>query len=76
LWTISKLPKSAQNTAVDFNVNITPTVNDIGKVLILIPQVDLTAIDLTTGASVSKSVKAITTAFSDPIMGSLSGIVQ
>lgn len=76
LWTISKLPKSAQNTAVDFNVNITPTVNDIGKVLILIPQVDLTAIDLTTGASVSKSVKAITTAFSDPIMGSLNGIVQ
>ncbi|MFA6918498.1 MAG: hypothetical protein WC244_00050 [Patescibacteria group bacterium] len=76
LWTISKLPKSAQNTAVDFNLNITPTINDIGKVLILIPQVDLTAIDLTTGANVSKSVKAITTAFKDPIMGDLNGIVQ
>ncbi len=76
LWTISRLPKSAQNTAVDFSVSITPTINDIGKVLILVPQVDLTAIDMTTGANVSKSVKAITTAFKDPIMGDLSGIVQ
>ena len=76
IWTISRLPKSAQNTEADFNVSIKPTINDIGKVLILVPQVDLVAVDMTTGVNVSKSIKAITTSFNDPIMGNLNGIVQ
>ncbi|MFA6594544.1 MAG: hypothetical protein WCT16_04810 [Candidatus Buchananbacteria bacterium] len=75
-WRISKLPKSVKDAAVDFNVSIKPTTDDIGRVLILIPEFKLTAKDLETGSDISKTVKAVTTAFSDPIMGNLSGIVE
>lgn len=75
-WTISKLPKSTAGTAADFNVTITPTEANVGKVLILVPEVRLVAKDLETGAMIDKSVKAITTSFVDPILGQVSGIVE
>ncbi|MFA6422330.1 MAG: hypothetical protein WCV92_02955 [Candidatus Buchananbacteria bacterium] len=75
-WTISSLPKSAKGAEADFNVSITPNDNDLGKVLILIPQVNLAAKDVTTGMDITKSVKAITTSLDDPIMGKVSGIVE
>ncbi|MFA6227993.1 MAG: hypothetical protein WC668_02290 [Patescibacteria group bacterium] len=75
-WRISKLPKSVKDAAIDFNVSIKPTTDDIGRVLILIPEFKLTAKDLETGSDISKTIRAVTTAFSDPIMGNLSGIVE
>lgn len=75
-WKISKLPKTAKNTNIDFNISIKPIDSDLGRVLILIPQIDLVAKDAETGADIKKSIKAITTAFNDPILGELDGIVQ
>ncbi|MFA5124311.1 MAG: hypothetical protein WC473_00585 [Patescibacteria group bacterium] len=75
-WRISKLPKSVKDAAIDFNVSIKPTTDDIGRVLILIPEFKLTAKDLETGSDISKTIRAVTTAFSDPIIGNLSGIVE
>lgn len=75
-WRISKLPKSVKDASADFNVSLKPTADDLGRVLILIPEFKLTAKDLDTGSDISKTVKAVTTAFSDPIMGNLSGIVE
>jgi len=75
-WTISKLLKTAVGTEADFNLSITPTEGDVGRVLILLPEIKLTAKDLDTGAAITKSVKAITTSFNDPILGQLSGIVE
>ena len=75
-WMISKLAKTASGAAANFNLSITPTENDIGRVLILLPEVQLIAKDLDTGADISQTVKAITTSFDDPILGQVSGIVE
>ena len=75
-WTISKIAKSASGASASFNVSIKPSESDAGKVLLLIPEVRLTAKDLDTGAAIDKSVKAITTSFIDPILGQVSGIVE
>jgi len=75
-WMISKLTKSAQGASANFNLSITPTENDMGRVLILLPEVQMVAKDLDTGADISKIIKAITTSFNDPILGQVSGIVE
>ncbi|MFA5020879.1 MAG: hypothetical protein WC517_02340 [Patescibacteria group bacterium] len=75
-WMISQLPKTARGTEANFNLSISPTESDLGKILILLPEISLTAKDLDTGAAISKTVKAITTAFNDPILGQVSGIVE
>lgn len=75
-WMISKLPKLAPTAETNFNLSITPLEGDLGRVLILLPEVQIIAKDLDTGADISKNVKAITTAFNDPILGQLSGIVE
>ncbi|MFA5047711.1 MAG: hypothetical protein WC516_01575 [Patescibacteria group bacterium] len=76
IWKISRLPKTAQETEADFNITIKPTDDDLGRVLVLLPEITLSAKDTETGAAINKSVKAVTTAFTDPILGQLSGIVE
>ena len=76
IWNISNLPKSPQPIEASFNVDIKPTDNDRGRILILLSNINLTAKDSETGAAISKEVKAITTAFDDPILGQTKGIVQ
>ena len=75
-WTISHLVKSANDTQATFKVSINPTDADVGKILILVSGVNLTAKDGTTGADISKDLKAVTTAFDDPTLGQQNGIVQ
>jgi len=75
-WKISKLAKTASSTNVDFNLGIQPSDADMGRILILLPEIKLSAKDAETGADISKSASAITTAFNDPILGQLSGIVE
>ncbi|HOH67264.1 MAG TPA: hypothetical protein PK896_02110 [bacterium] len=75
-WYISRLVKSAQNTEATFNVSIEPQSSDLGRVLILVSNLSLSAKDSQTGAEINKGLKAITTAFTDPILGSVSGIVE
>lgn len=76
VWNISSLPKSPQPIEASFNVDIKPTNNDQGRILILLSNINLAAKDSETGALISKEVKAITTAFDDPILGQTKGIVQ
>jgi uncharacterized repeat protein (TIGR01451 family) len=75
-WLISRLPKTVGQAQATFNVSITPTEDDLGRVLVLLSEATLTAKDTNTGANISKNIKAITTAFNDPILGQLSGIVE
>lgn len=75
-WIINQLDKSSQSTEASFTVNITPTQNDAGRILILVSKVNLTAKDSSTGSEISKESKALTTSFDDPIIGQTSGIVQ
>ena len=76
VWNISNLPKSPQPLEASFNVDIKPTDDDRGRILILLSNISLSAKDTETGALISKEVKAITTAFDDPILGQTKGIVQ
>jgi len=76
LWKISKLSKTAKGASANFNVSITPQESDFGRVLILVPEIKLSAKDIDVGADINKTVRAITTAFDDPILGKLSGIVE
>jgi len=76
IWKVARLLKSSHDGVADFNISITPESGDVGKVLILVPEITLTATDSETGAAINKKFKAITTAFEDPIMGQLDGIVQ
>lgn len=75
-WNIARLSKSINGSEATFNVSITPTGDDLGRILILVLETNLTAQDAETGATLSKNIKAITTAFSDPILGRVSGIVE
>lgn len=75
-WHISRLPKSAGRTEATFNVSIKPTFDDLGRVLVLVSEVALQAQDATTGAPINKNIKGITTAFNDPVLGQVNGIVE
>lgn len=75
-WVISRLPKTAKDTSANFNVSIKPTIDDAGKVLLLISDITLNAIDIETGAEINQSVKGLTTAFDDPTLGPVDGIVD
>ncbi|MEK7653129.1 MAG: hypothetical protein AAB358_01445 [Patescibacteria group bacterium] len=75
-WSISRLAKTAKGAEADFNVSIKPTAADEGKILILVSDSSLAAKDAETGADISKALKAITTAFNDPILGQMDGVVE
>lgn len=75
-WTISRLSKKADGAYFNFNISIAPKESDSGRVLVLIPEVRLLGRDIETGADISKSIRAITTAFDDPILGNLNGVVE
>ena len=76
VWNIFNLPKSLQPIEASFNVDIKPTDNDQGRILILLSNINLVAKDTETGALITKEVKALTTAFDDPILGQTKGLVQ
>ncbi|MDO8669329.1 MAG: hypothetical protein Q7K65_03480 [Candidatus Buchananbacteria bacterium] len=76
IWNISKLKKSSEPILASFNISIKPATSDRGRILILIPSINMSAKDSNTGTTINSSVKAITTAFDDPILGQTKGIVQ
>ena len=75
-WSASRLTKSANSNSLIFNVSISPKESDMGRILILLSEINLTAKDADTGADISKSLRAITTSFNDPILGQVSGLVE
>ncbi len=75
-WIISKLPKNSGDSLADFNLTVKPTENDAGKVLILISDMTLSATNSETSAEITKSIKAVTTSFNDPVVGRVSGVVE
>lgn len=76
VWLISDLAKNVSDEEANFNIGITPAGEDAGRVLILVSEIRLTGQDKTTGAAISKNLKALTTAFNDPILGPVAGIVE
>ncbi len=75
-WKINSLSKNNNNVTASFNLSIKPQEDDFGRVLILLPEIKLSAKDLTTGSNINKTIRAITTSFNDPTLGRVSGIVE
>ncbi len=75
-WRISRLAKTARTAEASFNISITPEKDDLGRVLILISEINLEAEDADTGSEISKEYKALTTSFQDPILGQTVGVVE
>ncbi|MBP6942858.1 MAG: hypothetical protein KBB55_02325 [Candidatus Buchananbacteria bacterium] len=75
-WSLPLVSRTAKTATASFNVNIKPTTDDVGRVLLLTNAITLTATDSETGATINKSLNAITTAFNDPTLGQLTGIVE
>jgi hypothetical protein len=61
IWEINRLPLSLEDVAAEFEVSITPTADQAGKILVLTPTVSLQAIDAVTGNIITQSDKGITT---------------
>lgn len=76
VWNISNLKRSSKPFFGSFNVTIKPTAADLGRILILLSSINLSAKDVSTGTMITKEIKPITTNFNDPILGKVNGIVQ
>jgi len=78
-WQIGRLPTTINQTQAEFNISITPSETDRNKILVLLPNTMVSAIDNETKASITKQLTAKTTKLEDdPIAASAGndGIVQ
>jgi len=75
-WLIGKLPAASVNATAQFNIALTPSAGDAGKILILIPGTKISGEDFVTGAAISKTLKAKTTKLEDDSLITGDGIVQ
>jgi len=68
-WEINRLPLGISEVIANFEVSITPTENQAGRILILIPEVNLHAIDYETENEINQVKEGITTNLeTDPIV--------
>lgn len=61
IWEINRQPLSVKEATAEFEVNITPTADQAGKIMVLIPTVALQAIDAVTGNIIAQSEDGTTT---------------
>lgn len=60
LWTLNKIPTDVKSVGVNFEVTVTPTAADKGKLLTLLLSTNLAATDKSTGGTISKTNDALT----------------
>ncbi|MCD4705893.1 hypothetical protein K8R61_02320, partial [bacterium] len=69
VWEIDELSATKNISQLDFEIGITPTEDDLNKILVLLNKTILTAIDIETEAIISVEHKALTTDLEyDPIV--------
>ena len=67
-WQINRLPVGVTELTASFNVSLTPSEDQVGKILILTPETTLEAVDSETNAPINLTREAITTNLeTDPI---------
>ncbi|MBU1146016.1 hypothetical protein KKD80_00490 [Patescibacteria group bacterium] len=59
-WTLNRMPLDVRELGVNFEITVTPTAAEKGKILTLLLGTNLTATDKTTGAAVAKARGALT----------------
>ena len=76
VWQISKLPKEVGQANANFEVQVTPSLNDENKVMILLKNVNWQAIDNETGAVMSGSGNILTTELQGDKAAQGKGVVE
>lgn len=75
-WQIDKLPKGGGVIEADFEISITPTFDDLNKIILLMPAAKLTGLDKDTNGQISRTGKALTTDLEDDPVLSGRGLVE
>lgn len=76
IWQIGRLPITTTKAEAEFNIAVTPTANDKGKVMVLLPSTIISANDLTTGSKIEKITQPKTNIINDNQAVSDDGIVR
>lgn len=75
-WDVDRLDKDGGEISADFEVSITPTYDDVNKILLLMPAPTLTALDQDTEGEIKLEGKAVTTDLPDDPVLSGRGLVE
>jgi hypothetical protein len=74
-WTINRIPLGTPRLVANFELSITPNESQVGRILILTPEVNLQAIDSETESEITKTGEGITTNLETDPMVKGKGIV-
>jgi hypothetical protein len=75
-WTLNRLPLDVGEIGVNFEVTVTPTETDKGKLLTLLLNTNLQATDKSTGGTISKTDDALTSNLDGDPMAEGKGVVK
>lgn len=64
-WQIGRLPITVYKADAEFSISITPTINDVDKIMVLLPGSNAHAIDNKTSSDIIKTTKTKTTKLED-----------
>lgn len=76
IWEINRLPASVETLNAEFEVSLTPTSDDEKKILTLLSETILTAIDSETSGEIIQTSPAMTTNLDDDPNGKGKGLIQ
>lgn len=76
IWTISELPIKIKEAKADFEISVTPAEDDLNKILVLINETSLTAIDSKTDSQIFAKNKPLTSDLEFDLIMSGKGVVE
>ena len=65
VWKIGRLPNTIYRADAEFNISITPTIDDVNKIMVILPGTIVQAVDYETKDSINKTASAKTTKLED-----------
>lgn len=75
IWKINRLPYDANNPNLTFHLEIKPTKDDVGKIIKILNNATLTAVDTVTQAPLTQTTGILTTNLDEDSFGSGQGVV-
>lgn len=76
IWQISRIPNTVNKTTAEFEISITPIMSDANKILTLISEIDFSATDSQTQATIIKNISGLTTNLESDELGKNKGVIQ
>lgn len=65
VWDVGRLPLTVFRADAEFNIAVTPTADDVGKIMVLLPGAKVSATDTETGENIEKIIGAKTSQLED-----------